>query len=253
MAIVELRDVHKIYHVGKESVHALAGVSLRVNQGEFLSVMGRSGSGKSTLLNIIGCLDRPTRGEVVIGGVNTNSLRDGRLADIRSRRIGFVFQMHNLIPIMTALENVMLPMKYAGLRNRRERALEMLERVGLADRVKYRASDLSGGQRQRVAIARALSTNPDIVLADEPTGQLDSQLSAQIMSLLRSLNLDLGQTFVIVTHDPTVAEQTDRTIRVLDGKIAGEEIRPLARPEGPPSEAASNALAAIMAGSNPAG
>jgi putative ABC transport system ATP-binding protein len=220
--IVQLRDVTRTYWVGREDVHALAGVSLSVESGEFVSVMGRSGSGKTTLLNMIGCLDRPTSGEVLIAGTSTRTLSGGQLADIRSRRIGFVFQMHNLIPTMTALENVMLPMRYAHIDRRRQRAADALDQVGLSDRMQHGATDLSGGQRQRVAIARALGTTPDIVLADEPTGQLDSHMSDQILTLMRHLNRRLGLTFVIVTHDPSVASRTDRTIHVLDGRIAQE-------------------------------
>jgi putative ABC transport system ATP-binding protein len=225
MAIVEVRDVVKVYHVGSEDVYALAGVTLNVEAGEFMSVMGRSGSGKSTLLNMIGCLDRPTSGTVAIHGKSTAGLSDGKLADIRSREIGFVFQAQNLIHTMTALENVMLPMRYARIGDRKERAIHALERVGLQDRMNHRGSELSGGQRQRVAIARALVTEPAIVLADEPTGQLDSKLSAQVIALMRQLNRESGQTFVIVTHDPNIAEQTDRTVYLNDGRIESEEHR----------------------------
>jgi putative ABC transport system ATP-binding protein len=225
MAIVEVRDLRKTYHVGGEDVHALDGVSLEVQRGEFLSVMGRSGSGKSTLLDMIGCLDRPTSGSVFIDGIDTAGLSDGRLADIRSRKIGFVFQTQNLLSSLTALENVVLPMRYAGIGNRKERAREALVRVGLADRARHRAMELSGGQRQRVAIARALVTEPAIVLADEPTGQLDSRLSTQVIDLMRQLNRDTGQTFVIVTHDPGVAAETDRTVYLNDGRIERDERR----------------------------
>jgi putative ABC transport system ATP-binding protein len=225
MAIVELRDVRRTYRVGGEDVHALDGVSLEVQHGEFMSVMGRSGSGKSTLLNMIGCLDRPTSGVVVIDGVNTAHLSDGKLADIRSHKIGFVFQMQNLLPALTALENVILPMRYAHMGNRKERAKRALERVGLANRMSHRGTELSGGQRQRVAVARALVTEPAIVLADEPTGQLDSKLSAQVIDLMRQLNRETGQTFVIVTHDPGVAAQTDRTVYLSDGRVEREEHR----------------------------
>jgi putative ABC transport system ATP-binding protein len=224
MVLLEMRDVRKTYRIGNEDVHALDGVSLEIDQGEFVSVMGRSGSGKSTLLNMMGCLDRPTSGTIVIAGIDTTSLSGSKLADIRSRKIGFVFQAQNLISTSTALENVMLPMKYAHMDNRKRRAAQALERVGLADRMRHRGDELSGGQRQRVAIARALVTEPAIVLADEPTGQLDSKLSAQVIDLMRQLNGELGQTFVIVTHDPIVAEQTDRTIYLSDGRI-DQEVR----------------------------
>jgi putative ABC transport system ATP-binding protein len=225
MAIVELRDLHKTYHVGGEDVHALAGVSLAVQPGEFMSIMGRSGSGKSTLLNMIGCLDKPSSGAVIIDGVDTSRLRGNKLAALRAQKIGFVFQLHNLVPTLTALENVMLPLHYAGIRDRKERATHALERVGLADRLSHRATQLSGGQRQRVAIARALATEPAIVLADEPTGALDSKLSTQVIALMRELNRETGQTFVLVTHDPVVAEQTERTVVLSDGRVWDEQRR----------------------------
>src|SRR5579883_1128480 len=225
MAIVEIRDLHKTYHVGGEDVHALAGVSLAVQPGEFMSIMGRSGSGKSTLLNMIGCLDKPSSGTVIIDGVDTSRLRGNKLAALRARKIGFIFQLHNLVPTLTALENVMLPLAYAGLKHKRERATRALERVGMGDRLSHRATQLSGGQRQRVAIARALATEPALVLADEPTGALDSKLAAQVIGLMRDLNRETGQTFVIVTHDPVVAAQTDRTVRLSDGRIDHEEAR----------------------------
>jgi len=225
MAIVELRDLSKTYKVGDDSVLALAGVDLTVEQGEFMSVMGRSGSGKSTILNMIGCLDRPSDGSVVIDGVDTSRLGGNRLADLRARKIGFVFQMHNLISNLTALENVMLPLRYAGLDNRKERARKALEKVGMGDRVHHRATQLSGGQRQRVAVARALATEPAIVLADEPTGQLDSKLSAQVIGLMKTLNQETGQTFIIVTHDPEVAAATTRSIFLRDGRVEREERR----------------------------
>jgi len=222
MPMVELRDLRKTYRVGEEDVHALDGVDLAVNRGEFMSVMGRSGSGKSTILNMIGCLDKPSGGSVVIDGVDTDTLRGNRLADLRARKIGFVFQMHNLIPNLTALENVMLPLKYAKLNNRKERARKALEKVGLADRTNHRATQLSGGQRQRVAIARALATEPSIVLADEPTGALDSKSSKQVIDLMRQLNRETGQTFVIVTHDPEVAAATARSVVLNDGRVEHE-------------------------------
>ena len=223
MAIVELRDVRKTYHVGGEDVHALDGVSVMVEHGEFMSIMGRSGSGKSTLLNMIGCLDKPTSGQVMIDGTDAGTLSGNRLAELRARKIGFVFQLHNLVPTLTALENVMLPLKYAHIANAKERAREALTRVRLEDRMSHRATQLSGGQRQRVAIARALATRPAIVLADEPTGALDSKLSAQVIDLMRELNRESGQTFVIVTHDPAVAAQTERTIQLADGRVERNE------------------------------
>ena len=219
MAIVELREVRKTYHVGGEDVRALDDVSLAIEQGEFMSIMGRSGSGKSTLLNMIGCLDTPTSGQIIIDGVDTGRLRGNALAGLRARKIGFVFQLHNLIPTLTALENVMLPLHYAGARNKKEQAARALERVGMGDRLSHRATQLSGGQRQRVAIARALATEPAIVLADEPTGALDSKLSALVIALMQELNRESGQTFVIVTHDPGVAAQTERTVLLGDGRV----------------------------------
>jgi putative ABC transport system ATP-binding protein len=224
MAIVELRDLRKTYHVGGEEIHALDGVSISVERGEFMSIMGRSGSGKSTLLNLIGCLDTPTSGTVGIDGVDTRGLRGNQLAALRAHKIGFVFQLHNLVPTLTALENVMLPLHYAGVPHKKERARRALERVGLADRMGHRATQLSGGQRQRVAIARALATEPAIVLADEPTGALDSKLSAQVIALMQGLNRETGQTFVVVTHDPLVAAQTARTVVLSDGRVQDEQV-----------------------------
>ena len=225
MPIVELTDVHKTYRMGGEEVRALDGVSLTIQRGEFVSIMGRSGSGKSTLLNMIGCLDKPTGGRVVIDGIDTATLHGNKLAALRAHKIGFVFQLHNLVPTLTALENVMLPLAYAGFKHKRERATRALERVGMGDRLGHRATQLSGGQRQRVAIARALATEPAIVLADEPTGALDSKLSAQVIGLMRELNRETGRTVVIVTHDPVVAAQTARTVRLSDGRIDREETR----------------------------
>jgi len=225
MAIVELREVRKTYHVGDEDVRALDGVTMTIERGEFMSIMGRSGSGKSTLLNMIGCLDQPTSGRVIIDGVDTGQLHGNKLADLRAHKIGFVFQLHNLIPTLTALENVLLPLGYAGMDHKKERARQALERVGMGDRLGHRATQLSGGQRQRVAIARALATEPAIVLADEPTGALDSKLSAQVIALMRALNEETGQTVVIVTHDPEVAARTARTVYLDDGHVARDEDR----------------------------
>lgn len=218
--VIEARDLRKIYHMGEEEVHALRGVSFKVVKQEFISIMGPSGSGKSTLLHILGCLDRPTSGELLIEGQNIQKATGNQLAEIRNRRIGFVFQNFNLLPKATALENVELPLIYAGVRGRerRERAEVVLERVGLADRMAHRPPELSGGQRQRVAIARAMVTEPTFILADEPTGALDSKTSAQIMELFAELNAE-GNTILIITHDPTVAKQTKRIIHLLDGQI----------------------------------
>ena len=223
MAIVEARGLVKIYPMGATEVHALRGMDLTVGAGEFMSVMGPSGSGKSTLLNILGCLDRPTEGTVWLGGEEVTQVPRSRLPAIRREKIGFVFQQFNLLNHLTALENVMLPLRYAdtGRRAARKRAMGVLEQVGLADRAHHRPTELSGGQQQRVAIARALINRPAIVLADEPTGNLDSKSGDEILALMRALN-EAGQTFIIVTHDPRVAERTDRTIYLRDGEVETE-------------------------------
>jgi putative ABC transport system ATP-binding protein len=226
-AIVETQGLTKVYKMGASEVHALRGVDLTIEPGEFISVMGRSGSGKSTLLNLIGCLDRPTSGSVILDGLEVTRLSKRRLPTIRRQKIGFVFQQFNLLPTLTALENVMLPLRYAGVggSERKQRAREMLEQVGLGDRLRHRPTELSGGEQQRVAVARALVTHPAIVLADEPTGEVDTQTAAEIIALLRHFNLEAGQTFVLVTHDPLVAEATDRVIHLQDGMIEREERR----------------------------
>jgi putative ABC transport system ATP-binding protein len=222
--ILQLSDVRRSYHMGGEEVHALAGVSLSVRRGEFLAIMGRSGSGKSTLLNVIGCLDRPTSGTVLLDGEDVTRVPKNHLPRIRREKIGFVFQQFNLIPTLTALENVMLPLEYGRLPEpkRRARAIAAIEEVGLADRLNHRPTELSGGQQQRVAIARALAPDPAIVLADEPTGALDSHIAETIITLMRRFNREHGQTFIIVTHDPLVAQQTDRIIRLSDGLVASD-------------------------------
>jgi ABC-type lipoprotein export system ATPase subunit len=219
--IVETRDLVKVYGNGME-VQALAGVSLRIVRGEFLSVMGPSGSGKSTLLNMLGALDRPTSGVVLVNGQDMAKVRN--LDAFRARTVGFIFQMHNLIPTLTARENVEVPMRgqSIGARKRRKRAKELLELVGLADRVNHLPNQLSGGERQRVAIARSLANEPAIVLADEPTGNLDSQSGAEVIGLMHHLNRELGTTFIAVTHDPAVARQTGRILIMRDGLIVHE-------------------------------
>ena len=220
--VVEAKDITKVYQMGEVKVHALRGLSVNIKPGEILSIMGPSGSGKSTLMNILGCLDRPTSGEYRLNGESVASLNDDQLAEIRNRGVGFVFQSFNLLPRATALANVELPMRYAVLngRNRKQVAQEALEAVGLGDRVHHRPNELSGGQMQRVAIARALVNNPAIIMADEPTGNLDTKSGDEIMTLLKNLNRDRGTTLIIVTHDPEIAELTNRVISIRDGMIA---------------------------------
>lgn len=224
MPIVETKNLTKIYKMGAAQVHALQGVDLVVERGEFISVMGRSGSGKSTLLNLLGCLDRPTEGVIHLDGLEVTRLPKRRLPRIRREKVGFVFQQFNLLPSLTAVENVMLPLRYSGVSGRegRRRAQALLEEVGLGDRITHRPTEMSGGEQQRVAVARALINHPAIVLADEPTGELDTHTAAEIIGLLHELNEREGQTFIIVTHDPLVAESTDRTIYLQDGMVVNE-------------------------------
>lgn len=225
MFIVETVKLKKVYLLGKVPIEALRGVSLKVKEGEFLSILGPSGSGKSTLLNLIGALDKPTSGKVFIEGVDVSILDDNGLAELR-RRIGFVFQFFNLIPRFTALENVELPMAIAGLNRieRRKRAIELLEVVGLAGRMNHKPAELSGGEQQRVAIARALANNPRFLLMDEPTGNIDSKNSSEIMRLIRHLNEEKGVTIIMVTHDQRLAKEANRTVYMLDGLIVDEVV-----------------------------
>ena len=218
-SLIALSGVRKIYSIGSVEVAALAGIDLEIAEAEFVAITGPSGSGKSTLMNIIGCLDVPTDGEYRLQGQEVGSLGENGLADVRSKQIGFVFQTYNLLPRLTAQENVSLPLVYAGLSNRNDRAMEALDKVGLSDRANHLPTELSGGQQQRVGIARALVTQPSILLADEPTGNLDSQSTEDIMSLLISLNKETNLTLIIVTHEPDIASMARRTVRIVDGKI----------------------------------
>jgi putative ABC transport system ATP-binding protein len=217
--VIESKNLVKNYRMGKILVEALRGVSLEIQRGEVIAIMGPSGSGKSTLMNLLGCLDRPTSGEYILDGENVSRLSDNKLAMIRNRKVGFIFQSFNLLPRVSAMENVELPLRYSGVNHHRQRAQQALEAVGLADRMKHRPSELSGGEQQRVAIARALVNNPAIVMADEPTGNLDSKSGREIMDLLLSLNRERQMTVIIVTHDPSIASQTQRVIRLRDGLV----------------------------------
>ena len=216
--MIELENIAKVYWMGKVEVYALRGITLSIKQGEMVSIVGASGSGKSTLLNVIGCLDRPTSGQYSLNGTNVSRLNDNRLAEMRNREFGFVFQDFNLLSRASALSNVELPLIYGGGRNKRQRAMEALEWVGLGQRANHKPTELSGGEQQRVAIARALVNNPALILADEPTGNLDSVSTTEIMSIFRRLNQE-GITVVMVTHEADIAAQTQRIIHLRDGEV----------------------------------
>jgi putative ABC transport system ATP-binding protein len=237
--LIDIRDITKVYVMGQEKVHALSGVTLGVEPGEYVAIMGPSGSGKSTLMNLIGCLDTPTAGSYVLNGREVARMTDDELAAIRNQEIGFVFQTFNLLPRTTALQQVELPLVYSGLsrRDRRERAVRAIEAVGLSDRMNHHPNEMSGGQRQRVAIARALVNDPSILLADEPTGNLDSATGAEIMALFDDLNAR-GNTIVLVTHEEDIAAHARRIVRLLDGKV---------RDDGPNTRPAPRATAAAPA------
>jgi len=220
MALIQVENLRKTYIMGSEKVHALQGISLEINKNEYVALMGPSGSGKSTLMNLLGCLDTPTSGNYILNNTNVATLDDNELAEIRNKEIGFVFQTFNLLPRSTSLDNVALPLIYAGFSktDRLERAEEALTQVGLGDRVMHKPNELSGGQRQRVAIARALVNSPSIILADEPTGNLDTKTSVEIMAILEQLH-DNGNTIILVTHEPDIAEHAHRIVRLVDGIV----------------------------------
>ncbi len=219
-ALIEFRDIYKIYEMGDSEVRAIDGVSMSVQKGEFVAIVGQSGSGKSTCMNIIGCLDVPTSGQYLLDGIDVSTMTDDELAEIRNKKLGFIFQQYNLIPKLTVRQNVELPLLYAGLSEKEQtaRAMEALERVGLCDKANNMPSQLSGGQQQRVSIARALAGTPSIILADEPTGALDSKTGKEVLDFLKKLHRE-GNTIVLITHDNTIAAQAERVVKIHDGKV----------------------------------
>jgi len=219
-SLIEVTDLHKIYNPGENEVRALDGVTLNIERGEFIAIIGQSGSGKSTLMNMLGCLDVPTTGTYLLNGTDVSTMRDNDLSFIRNKEIGFIFQGFNLIQSLTALENVELPLIYRGMdkKERKALALEALERVGLVDRITHKPTEMSGGQQQRVAIARAIAAKPPVILADEPTGNLDSASSREILTILNEMYQD-GRTVILITHDDKIADKARRVVRILDGKI----------------------------------
>lgn len=223
-ALIEIKDVYKIYNAGPNEVRALDGVTLEICKGEFLAIIGHSGSGKSTLMNIVGCLDMPTSGDYILGGEKVANLGDRRLSEIRNRQIGFIFQNFNLIPSLSALENVELPLLYRGIHRDKRRSLaqEALGRVGLKKRMNHRPCEMSGGQQQRVAIARAIAARPPVILADEPTGNLDTRSGGDIMRILKELNSE-GKTVILITHDVSIAAQAKRIVRIMDGSVVEDK------------------------------
>jgi len=223
--VIELKDVWKIYEMGATKTYALCGINLKIHKNEFVSIIGPSGSGKSTLMHIIGCLDTPTKGSVFIEKRDVSKLNENELAQIRRKKIGFVFQFFNLIPTLTALENVALPMRFDGVgkKDAESKAKTFLEKVGLSHRINHKPSELSGGEQQRVAIARALINDPELVLADEPTGNLDTKSGEEVLKILKDLHMKMKKTVVIVTHDPNVAKESKRKIYIKDGKIVKDE------------------------------